>query len=134
MLVALSVDVCGERTKVGATSSDRWPAARFRRSIPFVGHLNNGILFNWSIALGAWALGGPMWAAITFLTVALARVSLESQALRHESGELRRRLLLTGGPFGFSEVDSESTHDAPPISETRLSSVPIEPPRVVSGV
>lgn len=83
--------------------------------------LNNGILFNWSVALGAWALGGPLWAVIAFLTVALARVSLESQTLRHESGELRRRLLLTGGPFGLSDnVDDE--REAPPTSEIRVLS------------
>ena len=95
-------------------------------------HLNNGILFNWSAALGAWALGGPLWAVIAFLGVALARVSLESQSLRHESGELRRRLLLTGGPFGLNEYSDEPELEAPPASETRrLSSVP--PPRHVAS-
>jgi hypothetical protein len=83
-------------------------------------HLNNGILFNWSVALGAWALGGPLWAVIAFLAVALARVSLESQSLRHESGELRRRLLLTGGPFGLNDYDAESELEAPPTSEIRV--------------
>jgi hypothetical protein len=93
--------------------------------------LNNGILFNWSAALGAWALGGPMWAVIVFLAVALARVSLESQRLRHESGELRRRLLLVGGPFGLSESGGEQEREAPPTSEIRSTS---GEPRTISGV
>jgi hypothetical protein len=81
--------------------------------------LNNGILFNWSAALGAWAIGGPLWAVIAFLMVALARVSLESQSLRHESGELRRRLLLTGGPFGLDDHGDEPEREASPTSEIR---------------
>ncbi len=95
-------------------------------------NLNNAILFNWSIALGAWALGGPLWAAVVFFAVALARVSLESQALRHESGELRRRLLLTGGPFGLADYGEESQSDAVPASETRLVSGAIPGSRIAN--
>ena len=115
-------------------SPQGWPGARIRRSIPFVANLNNAILFNWSIALGAWALGGPMWAAIVFLVVALARVSLESQSLRNESSELRRQLILTGGPFGLSGYDGGPDEDTAPESHTRsVGGGTVPGSRVVSG-
>jgi hypothetical protein len=113
-------DVGVPRTKIRKSGPQGWPAARIRRSIPFVANLNNAILFNWSIALGAWALGGPLWAAVVFLLVALARVSLESQSLRNESSELRRRLTLTGGPFGLTGYSSGPDEDTAPESHTRL--------------
>lgn len=94
-------------------------------------NLNNAILFNWSIALGAWALGGPLWAAIVFLVVALARVSLESQSLRNESGELRRRLSLTGGPFGLSDYSAGPDEDTAPESHTRAIGGSVSGSRVV---
>ncbi len=94
-------------------------------------NLNNAILFNWSIALGAWALGGPLWAAIVFLVVALARVSLESQSLRNESGELRRRLSLTGGPFGLSDYGEGPDEDTAPESHTRAVAGSVPASRVV---
>ena len=130
---ALSGNVGRARTKMRSAASRGWPAALIRRSILSVGHPSNAILFNWSIALGAWALGGPLWAAVVFLAVALVRSSLESQSLRHESGELRRWLLLTGGPFGLAGYDEDPESDAAPTSETRLVSEPPPRPRIVSA-
>jgi len=56
-----------------------------------VSHLN-GVMFNWAAALGAWALGGPLYAVLAFLGVALVRVSLQMQELRRDNDELRRLL------------------------------------------
>ncbi len=56
-------------------------------------------MFNWSFALGAWALGGPYWSAVVFLAIALVRIAAEAQGLRHESAALRRRLIAYEGPF-----------------------------------
>lgn len=97
--------------------------------------MTNGILFNWSIALGAFSIGGWMWAMIAFLGVALVRVSLEMQHLRHEAGELRRRLLLTSGPFslGLYDVATDSP-EAPPASETRLTAPAGSGHRQASGM
>ena len=45
-------------------------------------------MLNWSLALGAYALGGVQWAAIVFLGVAVIRLSLEVQRLRRRNVEL----------------------------------------------
>ncbi len=84
--------------------------------------MTNGILFNWSAALGAYAVGGPLWAAVVFLSVALIRMSLESQNLRDEAEQLRRRVILLGGPFGLSDELPE-TEDVPG-SGTRPTGLP----------
>jgi len=84
-----------------------------------VGHLN-GIMFNWSFALGAWALAGPVWGVATFLAIALVRVSVDAQALRHDNAELKRRLGLPRGALSLAVNDVE----APPESEIRPSQTP----------
>jgi hypothetical protein len=94
-----------------------------------VGHYN-GLMLNWSLALGGYALGGAVWAACAFLAVALLRVSVETQALRHHNAALRRRLLAHEGPFAANDFLDES--DAPPNSEIRASVAPLERPRLVS--
>jgi hypothetical protein len=91
--------------------------------------MTNGILFNWSMALGAYSLGGALWAAVAFLSIALLRASLESRALRAESDRLRRRLRLLDGLFGLSE--SDAIEDVP-ISGTRLKTGDLERSRVAS--
>jgi hypothetical protein len=95
-----------------------------------VGHYN-GILFNWSSSLGAWALGGPLWAIITFLGVALVRVSLDAQALRLDNLELRRRLFAKniGEPFAPENQEAE---EAPPHSEVRVSRSAIDRKRLAN--
>jgi hypothetical protein len=45
-------------------------------------------MLNWSLALGAYALGGLLWAALVFLGVAVVRLALELQRLRHRNAEL----------------------------------------------
>jgi len=91
-----------------------WPAGRVRRFMPPVGHFQ-GLVFNWALALGAWAVAGPFWAVITFVTVAFIRVTMEAQSLRLENAELRREL--DERPFNFDDFEPE----APPVSGTRPS-------------
>lgn len=84
-----------------------------------------GLLFNWSFALGAYALGGPLWAIIAFLAVALVRVSLELQALRRNHSELKRLLSSRGAAFGYGEFASTPDSEPTPNSEVRpLHTVP----------
>ena len=45
-------------------------------------------MLNWSLALGAYALGGLLWAAVVFLGVAVVRLALELQQLRQRNAEL----------------------------------------------
>lgn len=45
-------------------------------------------MLNWSLALGAYALGGLLWAAVVFLGVAVVRLAIELQRLRHRNAEL----------------------------------------------
>jgi hypothetical protein len=45
-------------------------------------------MLNWSLALGAYALGGGLWAAVVFLAVAVVRLALEVQRLRRTNAEL----------------------------------------------
>ena len=45
-------------------------------------------MLNGSLALGAYALGGLLWAALVFLGVAVVRLALELQRLRHRNEEL----------------------------------------------
>ncbi len=40
-------------------------------------------MLNCSLALGAYAVGGLLWAAVVFLGVAVIRLALELQRLRH---------------------------------------------------
>jgi hypothetical protein len=77
----------------------------------------NGVMFNWSAAFGAWALGGPLWAAIAFLGVALARAAMDVRALRRETAALRHRLITLEGPFAPVRYDDEAAPD----SQIRLS-------------
>jgi hypothetical protein len=105
--------------KRGKGGSVAWPVGRVRRSIRFVGHLQ-GLAFNWAFALGAWAVAGPFWAVIAFVTVAFLRVTLEAQGLRLENAELRSRLLERA--FSFDDYEP----DAPPASGTRPVAGPLE--------
>jgi len=91
--------------------------------------MTNGILFNWSMALGAYSIGGALWAAVAFLSIALIRASLESRALRTESDRLRRRLRLLDGLFGLS--GTESIEDEP-ISGTRRKASELQESRLAS--
>jgi hypothetical protein len=87
----------------------------------------NALMFNWSASLGAWALGGPAWGVIVFLGIALARVSIEAQGLRHEAALLRRRLVAHEGPFAASERDFDWVED----SQVRLRRP--EPPAAMAA-
>jgi membrane protein implicated in regulation of membrane protease activity len=91
--------------------------------------MTNGILFNWSMALGAYAVGGALWATVVFLSIALVRVSLESRTLRDESDRLRRRLQLLDGLFGLS---GDESIEEEPISGTRRRATVVEHSRVAS--
>jgi len=95
---------------------------------PIVAHYN-GLMFNWSAALGAWALAGPVWGVLTFLVVALVRVSSEAQGLRHEAALLRRRLIAHEGPFASADRAIEVAPD----SHVRLRRPMPEPARAVSA-
>ena len=77
----------------------------------------NGVMFNWSAAFGAWALGGPLWAATAFLGIALARTVMDARALRRETDALRHRLITLEGPFAVTRYDVEAAPD----SQIRLS-------------
>ncbi|HEX4338608.1 MAG TPA: hypothetical protein VH062_22035 [Polyangiaceae bacterium] len=58
-------------------------------------------MLNWSLALGAYALGGALWAAVVFLGVAVVRLSLEVQRLRRKNAELAEERRL--GPRAYFE-------------------------------
>jgi hypothetical protein len=89
----------------------------------------NGVLFNWSAALGAWAIGGPFWAALTFLAIALVRVSIDAQALRRDNLELKRRLMEHHGDVFGTDVGPEIE---PPVeSEIRPSRTAVPAVRAV---
>jgi hypothetical protein len=79
-------------------------------------------MFNWSLALGTWAVAGALWGVIVFLAIALVRVSLDAQALHRDNIELKRRLLHATG-FDFSDEAPQS--DAPPQSGTRATRSPV---------
>jgi hypothetical protein len=94
-----------------------------------------GILFNWSVALGAWALGGPLWAASVFLGVALVRVSLELHTLRGQHSELKRLVASRGSAFGYDGLDLAPESEPIPQSSMRplrTSSVPFREKMVSS--
>jgi hypothetical protein len=86
------------------------------------------MMLNWSLALGAWALGGPLWGVVTFLAVALLRVSIDAQALRYDNAELKRRL---GLPRAM-QVGADDPDEVPE-SEIRVSRNPSMATRAVSG-
>ena len=70
-----------------------------------------GTMLNWSLALGAYALGGWHWAAIVFLGVAVVRLSMEIQRLRRVNLLLSERVDKRDAFFdtGFREVPPQST-------------------------
>ena len=78
-----------------------------------------GLLFNWSLAFGAYAIGGLLWAVIAFLGVALVRVSLELQTLRRNHSELKRLLSTRGAAFGYGEFAGTPDSEPTPQSEVR---------------
>jgi len=89
-----------------------------------------GTLFNASAALGAWALGGPFWGVIAFLSIAILRMGLEAQALRRENDELR--YCLAHAATSSSEVaEGNADTDAPPESLTRPSRTALDRTRAV---
>ncbi|HVU05663.1 MAG TPA: hypothetical protein VHE30_28135 [Polyangiaceae bacterium] len=95
--------------------------------------MNNGILFNWSVALGGWALGGPLWATVAFLAVALVRISLASKETNDEGARLQRRLELLSTPFGLDDATADDVEPAEaPSSEKRAISGTYPPVRAAS--
>jgi hypothetical protein len=92
----------------------------FENGLPLeaMAHLN-GIMLNWSLALGTWAVAGALWGVIVFLAIALVRVSIDAQALYRDNVELKRRLVHATG-FDFSD-EAAAESDAPPRSGTRAT-------------
>jgi hypothetical protein len=76
------------------------------------------MLLNWAMALGACALGGPFWGAITFLSLALLRLSLEAQALRTRNEELEARLAAEDDRFEWDDYLPNASSE-PPASDIR---------------
>ena len=50
-----------------------------------------GTMVNWSLALGAFTVGGLLWAAVVFLTIAGIRLAMETQR-RRKNAELSRQV------------------------------------------
>jgi membrane protein implicated in regulation of membrane protease activity len=50
-----------------------------------------GTMVNWSLALGAFTIGGLLWAAVVFLAVAAIRVAMEIQRRKRQNAELSRQ-------------------------------------------
>ena len=50
-----------------------------------------GTMVNWSLALGAFTIGGLLWAAVVFVAVAGIRVAMEIQRKRRNA-ELARQV------------------------------------------
>ena len=69
-------------------------------------------MLNAAAALAAWALAGPCWGVVVFLTGAIARVTLEAQGLRNENATLRRVI-------AEQERRVPGDVDEPPVSGTR---------------
>jgi len=51
-----------------------------------------GTMLNWSLALGAFTIGGPLWAALVFLAIAVIRLAMDVQRLRRANAELLRQV------------------------------------------
>ncbi|HEX3598470.1 MAG TPA: hypothetical protein VHU80_25355 [Polyangiaceae bacterium] len=79
-LLVLVADESGFRPQGFANSFDSLLSVRMEQYTP--------TLLNWSLALGAYAIGGALWAAVVFLGVAVVRLSLEVQRLRRKNAEL----------------------------------------------
>lgn len=92
-----------------------------------MGH-SQGLVFNWAFALGTWAVAGPFWAVIAFVTIAFLRVTMEAQGLRLENAELRRQI--DERPFSFDDYEA----DAPPASGTRSVAGTIERAKLASEI
>ena len=51
-----------------------------------------GTMLNWSLALGAFTMGGVLWAVIVFLAIAVIRLAMNVQRLRRANAELLRQV------------------------------------------
>ena len=94
------------------------------RSIGTVSSIS-GLLLNWTAAFGALALGGPLYAIIVFLAIALVRVAIDAQALRRDNEHLAFLLAEHDRVFGLHDATADA--DAPPESTTRPSRAPLAP-------
>ena len=66
-----------------------------------------GTMVNWSLALGAFTMGGLLWAVVVFLAVAVVRLAMDVQRLRRANAELLRQQVGRRGHFfdtGFREA------------------------------
>jgi hypothetical protein len=79
-----------------------------------------GTIANFGAAVLALVIGGPYWAVIVFLAVALVRVTLDAHVLRRENEFLEERV------ERLQTLDEDLPSDAPPESGTRLSETFIE--------
>ena len=53
---------------------------------------HTGTMINWSFALGAFTMGGVLWAAVVFFAIAVIRLAMDVQRLRRANAELLRQV------------------------------------------
>jgi len=78
-------------------------------------------MLNWSLALGAYALGGLLWAALIFLAIALIRLALELERLRRRNAEL----MLQSQPNPRAWFSDTGYREARPTSMTDMHRPPM---------
>lgn len=49
-----------------------------------------GTMVNWSLALGAFTMGGVLWAAVVFLAIAVIRHAMDVQRRKADAKRLRQ--------------------------------------------
>jgi hypothetical protein len=49
-----------------------------------------GTMVNWSLALGAFTMGGVLWAAVVFLAIAVIRLAMDVQRRKANAERLRQ--------------------------------------------
>jgi len=81
-----------------------------------------GTITNFGFAAGALAIGGPYWGVIAFLGVALVRLAMDAQSLRHANETLRQKVESMDGELEFDQPADER----PPQSGTRTSRTLLE--------